>query len=202
MRLSAETRRHLTESVEIIREAVRCGRGCTLKPEHLRAWDRAGVLESLRMSVLSKTLQTSKQLALNISDNVDQSYVYFIADKSGPIKIGVARQPSIRLKNLQTGNPRHLRLIAVLLTSGEYERDIQHCLLHAHIRGEWFHPTSKVRRFINEVKQLNACPSPHSPAWAIRHTTAAAAQCADRDPRSSRSTAPPSPPFAPTRTAR
>ncbi len=41
-------------------------------------------------------------------------YVYFIADATGLVKIGVAKEPSKRLKELQTASPTKLKLLAVV----------------------------------------------------------------------------------------
>lgn len=44
------------------------------------------------------------------------AYVYFIGEEdSGPVKIGSAKNPITRLRSLQVGNPRRLRLEYVLL---------------------------------------------------------------------------------------
>lgn len=45
----------------------------------------------------------------------DCSFVYFIGEEDGPIKIGVSKDPVGRLRNMQTGNPRRLRVEHVLL---------------------------------------------------------------------------------------
>lgn len=52
-----------------------------------------------------------------IAAEVDcQSYVYFIGEvPDGPIKIGWAKDPLKRLRNMQTGNPRRLRVEYVLM---------------------------------------------------------------------------------------
>lgn len=47
----------------------------------------------------------------------DVSFVYFIGEDGddGPIKIGVAKDPVSRLRGMQTGNPRRLRIEQVLI---------------------------------------------------------------------------------------
>lgn len=44
------------------------------------------------------------------------SYVYFIGEEdNGPVKIGVAKDPIARLRNMQTGNSRRLRVEHILI---------------------------------------------------------------------------------------
>lgn len=42
--------------------------------------------------------------------------VYAIAEERGPIKIGIARYPDKRLRTMQTGHARELRLIHTRLS--------------------------------------------------------------------------------------
>lgn len=51
------------------------------------------------------------------------SFVYFVGEEDGgPIKIGWAKDPLKRLRGLQTGNPRRLRIEYVLVGDGDTER--------------------------------------------------------------------------------
>lgn len=51
------------------------------------------------------------------------SYVYFIGEvDSGPVKIGVAKDPITRLRGIQTGNPRRLCIEFVLVGDLDTER--------------------------------------------------------------------------------
>lgn len=53
----------------------------------------------------------------------DVCFVYVIAEADdGPVKIGVAKDPISRLRAMQTGNPRRLRLEYVLLGDKTLER--------------------------------------------------------------------------------
>jgi T5orf172 domain-containing protein len=53
----------------------------------------------------------------------DASYVYVIGEENdGPVKIGVARNPILRLRDMQTGNPRRLRIEYVLLGGQPLEK--------------------------------------------------------------------------------
>lgn len=49
------------------------------------------------------------------------SFVYFIVEQDGPIKIGLAKDPIKRLRGMQTGNSRRLRLEHVLVGDRETE---------------------------------------------------------------------------------
>lgn len=51
------------------------------------------------------------------------SFVYFIGEEDdGPIKIGLAKDPVSRLRGMQTGNPRRLRIEWVLIGHGTLEK--------------------------------------------------------------------------------
>lgn len=79
--------------------------------------------------------------------------IYFIeAGDGGPIKIGRAVDPESRLRQLQTGTPERLRLLAVVAGSRDLESDI-HRRLAAHRRsGEWFEPAPDVFAVMAELR--------------------------------------------------
>lgn len=54
----------------------------------------------------------------------DASFVYVIGETedAGPLKIGVAKDPIARLRGMQTGNPRRLKIEGVLLGDRELEQ--------------------------------------------------------------------------------
>ena len=71
------------------------------------------------------------------------TYVYFIQMGYSFIKIGVSRDPEGRLRNLQTGSAKPLKLIATLPFGDRNEAFIMEKFLHdkfAHLAlaGEWF----------------------------------------------------------------
>lgn len=45
----------------------------------------------------------------------DISFVYFVGESDGPIKIGFAKDPIARLRTMQTGNPRRMRIEHLLV---------------------------------------------------------------------------------------
>ena len=51
------------------------------------------------------------------------SFVYFVGEEDdGPVKIGVAKDPISRLRGMQTGNPRRLRIEQVLVGHNTLEK--------------------------------------------------------------------------------
>lgn len=70
----------------------------------------------------------------------DPLYVYFIQGESGgAVKIGQARDPHARRRELQCGNPDELVLVALVLANDETERSIHLTWRRdALVRGEWF----------------------------------------------------------------
>lgn len=79
-------------------------------------------------------------------------YVYFIQGiDGGRIKIGWAKRPGVRLRELQTGSPVALRIVAAMPGDRSAERD-QHKKWEQHrAYGEWFYPAPQLLDFINEV---------------------------------------------------
>jgi hypothetical protein len=72
-------------------------------------------------------------------------YVYFIQQGRGSIKIGVSEDPDRRLKELQTGTSRQLRLIAKLCLpnrAAAFDLEKELHIAYGYLRGsgEWFKP--------------------------------------------------------------
>ena len=66
-------------------------------------------------------------------------YLYFIqSDFTGMIKIGRSKDPQKRLKQLQTGNPNKLKLIAEFKGEGWKEKILHERLEKYRLEGEWF----------------------------------------------------------------
>ena len=53
-------------------------------------------------------------------------FIYFVAQEDGPIKIGRSKEPISRLRSMQTGNPRRLRIEYVLLGECKLEKRLHH----------------------------------------------------------------------------
>lgn len=60
------------------------------------------------------------------------------SDVTGMIKIGRSKNPEKRLKQLQTGNPNRLKLIATFKGEGWKEKLIHDDLKNWRKKGEWF----------------------------------------------------------------
>lgn len=84
---------------------------------------------------------------------MDKTYFIQGAD-GGPIKIGRARDPELRLQRLQCGSPIVLRLLAS--TSTITERGAHVRFADARLHGEWFEPTARLMAFITKLQSEEA----------------------------------------------
>lgn len=83
-----------------------------------------------------------------------QSFVYVIkADGDSPIKVGKSDDHAKRLDSLQTGNPRRLRLLHVLVGGLDLEWQLHQMLKDHRMVGEWF-DGPKVPEFLVFVADL------------------------------------------------
>lgn len=68
--------------------------------------------------------------------------IYFIIENENltdpRIKIGFSNEPIIRLKQLQTGNPRALALMGWINADKDYEKKLHEKYLDSNASGEWF----------------------------------------------------------------
>jgi hypothetical protein len=75
-----------------------------------------------------------------------RGWVYVIeARKGGPIKIGWARDPEKRLRQLQTAHAEQLTLLAVIPGTRCLEQEIHRKLIFARRGGEWFEAGAAMR---------------------------------------------------------
>ena len=75
--------------------------------------------------------------------------VYVIGAKTGPVKIGMAAEPNLRLLTLQIGYPFRLEVLTEL-AGGEQEEAILHELFRKErLHGEWFKRSKRLRHFVN-----------------------------------------------------
>jgi len=66
-------------------------------------------------------------------------HLYFIQEQgTGHIKIGRSVNPSRRLRALQTGNGKKLKLVAVFKGKGDSELFLHEYLKEWRLKGEWF----------------------------------------------------------------
>jgi hypothetical protein len=69
--------------------------------------------------------------------NNDNLYI-IQSDVTGMIKVGRSKDPQKRLKQLQTGNPNKLKLIASFKGEGWKEKMLHERLRRYRLEGEWF----------------------------------------------------------------
>jgi hypothetical protein len=76
----------------------------------------------------------------------DRDNIYFVqAGDIGQIKIGVSKDPRMRLSGLQTGNPNKLRLLWFCpYDKQKAESNVHNLLAEYRLAGEWFSPSEKV----------------------------------------------------------
>ena len=67
---------------------------------------------------------------------------------SGMVKFGRAKNPKNRLKELSTGSPHPLRLLAMANWNDDVERLIHAAFRHLRVNGEWFKEDDHVKMFI------------------------------------------------------
>jgi hypothetical protein len=93
-------------------------------------------------------------LAAPYAPDYEHTYVYFIAESCGPIKVGYATRPHERLASIQTGNCRRLFLLSYVEAPREAERRL-HERLDAHrISGEWYAPEVEVFDAIDACERV------------------------------------------------
>lgn len=82
--------------------------------------------------------------------NSGRRFVYFVqAISGGPIKIGSAIDPAVRLTDLQCGNPEQLRVVGVIPGGGHKREHELHVLFaQSRIYREWFAPTPELLALI------------------------------------------------------
>lgn len=104
-----------------------------------------------------KRLREEKQRAGNIPKDQRDGTVYFVADCSGRVKIGVTgRDVAERVNALQEGNADPLTLLATMSGGWPLEAELHARFAHYRLRGEWFWFTSEIAHYIETRGQLSA----------------------------------------------
>jgi hypothetical protein len=94
---------------------------------------------------------------LFINDPIDVwSKVYFIQEKTGPIKIGITDNVHKRLKELQTGNSDELKILHWTTGGRALEASLHKKFNEFHKFGEWFWPKKELIDLIEEYKSEDA----------------------------------------------
>lgn len=70
------------------------------------------------------------------------SYIYIIGSDNPPYKIGISKNPELRLKNIQTGHPHKLQILELRETDSKRTKLLE-SVIHKHLNnyrmtGEWF----------------------------------------------------------------
>jgi hypothetical protein len=78
--------------------------------------------------------------------------VYFIGCDTGPIKIGVSKNPEKRCRDMTIGAPDEYRVLATVIGGHELERAYHERFEFAHLRGEWFERRPEIEA---EIERLN-----------------------------------------------
>ena len=81
-----------------------------------------------------------------------EGLVYFIQSADGHVKIGWAKSPSSRLREIQVGSPHRLRLVAVMRGGRQVEAALHSMLAEFRTLGEWFAPSPKVLECVRQVR--------------------------------------------------
>lgn len=86
---------------------------------------------------------TTGKMACIPTAKAGSSFVYAVGDGHGNVKIGVAEDVQKRIRQLQTGNPNRLYLVAFLRLSSRYDADRVEKEAHSsysqdRVSGEWF----------------------------------------------------------------
>lgn len=88
------------------------------------------------------------------NDNIEDEpgFVYFVqAVEGGPIKIGWSVDPDKRLKELQGGNPKELKLIGIEAGDMQHERELHGRFRDHRMFGEWFMPEPVILEYIATI---------------------------------------------------
>lgn len=124
--------------IEMVREYNRVVRGEESKPE-------PGLPKA-------RTMWESIEVGKNISNH--KAYVYLISDGEN-IKIGTTMDMHMRLRNLQTGNAKELKILKVMNFKTEkdamkYEAELLQETEDYAIRGEWRKPNPILTKLLTE----------------------------------------------------
>lgn len=79
-------------------------------------------------------------------------FVYFIREGQ-MVKIGRSTDPSARLRDLSVSNHRQLEMLATIPGDNKREKALHRRFAKHHIRGEWFHLSGPILKYITEFKR-------------------------------------------------
>lgn len=104
-------------------------------------------------AILRKFQMPENAVSLAPNNRRKLSQIYFIGGEAGPIKIGIAYDPSKRLTTLQNMSPEKLAILATAPGTLKDER-IYHVRFAEHrLHGEWF---ERVPAVLAEIDRINS----------------------------------------------
>lgn len=85
------------------------------------------------------------------------TYIYFVSDGEF-IKIGIAKDVRARMHNLQTGNPKRLKLLKTIECNSNLDARIQEETFHRKYRkysacGEWFRMNDELCNYVGVINE-------------------------------------------------
>jgi hypothetical protein len=86
--------------------------------------------------------------------------IYF-AYKPGFVKIGYSKDPSKRLKQLQTGCPERLKIICKIPGDKKLERKLQKLFWRNLLDDEWFYFTTGLKLYIKRLTESSKFVEPN-----------------------------------------
>lgn len=78
------------------------------------------------------------------------SMIYFLTYEGGPIKIGVSKNIYNRVRTLQSGFPKELKILGCMLGGVKKEKELHKQFNEIRDRGEWFSAHQSLLDFISE----------------------------------------------------
>lgn len=85
-----------------------------------------------------------------ITDSFGKSFVYLLADEDNEfMKIGTTTKLFSRIKDIQTGNPRELRIIGLMKGGKKEEEELHERFNRYRKRGEWFYYNDEILNTFN-----------------------------------------------------
>ncbi len=83
------------------------------------------------------------------------SFVYFILDTHGCIKIGTTRDPLKRLRQLRVAHSQHPYLVATMNGGVPDERALHRRFRRDRLAGEWFAPCRELCDLIDQLREAH-----------------------------------------------
>lgn len=80
--------------------------------------------------------------------------VYFIGNGRGHVKIGKARNPHSRMKDLQTGSPLKLEMLVFIPGGASKEAELHSKFKKHCVRSEWFALEPEINAYIAACREL------------------------------------------------